>query len=193
MLKTAFLLFAAAAGLVLSVELAFAGSATWLLTPSSGDWNAPSNWTPGGPPDGPTDTATFRFSMVSDVSISVNTQVSRIVFSPGASAYTVSSNPGLMLSIGGTGITNDSGFTQNFVTTVDNNANIGVIEFTNSATAGFQASFTNNGSAVDGTSGSVTQFRNNSTAGHGTFTNEGGLSPLAGGGLTLYFDRSTSE
>jgi len=192
-MKTAFLLFAAAAGLVVSVNLAFAGSATWLLSPSSGDWNAPDNWTPGGPPNDTADTATFRFSTVDALSISANTQVSGIAFSTGASAYTITANPALALTISGTGIVNRSGITQNFVTAVDEHGTIGVIQFTNSSTAGALTAFTNHGSTVgELRSGGQTVFRNTATADNNTFTNNGGLVPLAGGGATVFFDNSTA-
>lgn len=188
-MKTGFLLFAAAAGLVLRVDSAFAGSATWLLTPSSGDWNAPSNWTPGGPPDGPTDTATFRFSTVSDVSISVNTQVSGITFAAGgATPYEITAGPGLTFSISGTGVINNSGLIQNFVAA----ANTGVIRFANSASAGFNTTFTTNGSAVSGAFGGMTEFFKTSNAGSGTFISNGGAVSGAGSGVTLFFNNSSA-
>ena len=56
--------------LLLSVQLGRAGSATWLATPASGDWLTAGNWTAGGPPNGPADTATFAFSNLTGVSVS---------------------------------------------------------------------------------------------------------------------------
>jgi len=41
---------------------AYAISAQWDLDPISGDWNTADNWTPNGVPDGPADTATFKYN-----------------------------------------------------------------------------------------------------------------------------------
>jgi hypothetical protein len=65
-----------------------AGSATWNLNPTSGDWNTPANWTPATVPNGPSDSGTFDASNTSNISISASTEVNRIVFNPGASAFT---------------------------------------------------------------------------------------------------------
>src|SRR5439155_171725 len=46
-----------AALLLCGTPPAFAGSATWLPFPGSGDWNNALNWSEGGPPNGPFDTA----------------------------------------------------------------------------------------------------------------------------------------
>src|SRR5690349_8761896 len=104
----------------LTVGSTFAGSATWDTSPANGDWNTAGNWSPMTVPNGPADTATFNSSSISDVSISADTEVNGIVFNPGASAYTITSlihTPGdLFLTIGGAGIINNSGVTQNFVT-----------------------------------------------------------------------------
>src|SRR2546423_15216740 len=107
-------LFAVALGLGLGVVQAFAGSATWLSVPGSGDWNRAGNWTPGGPPNGGTDIARFEFSTINALWISANTQVSSMEFSPSASAYTITSNPAFVLSISGAGIINNSGVIQSF-------------------------------------------------------------------------------
>ncbi len=47
---------------ILLPALVQAGSATWRVNPSSGDWNTAANWTPMTVPNGPIDTATFGFS-----------------------------------------------------------------------------------------------------------------------------------
>ena len=39
-----------------------AGSATWNLHPTSGDWDTAANWTPATVPNGPADIATFSTS-----------------------------------------------------------------------------------------------------------------------------------
>src|SRR6266550_1335645 len=73
--------------LLSAASTAFAGSATWNLNPTSGDWNTATNWTPATIPNGPADTATFDISNTTGVSILVNTEVNSIVFNAGASAF----------------------------------------------------------------------------------------------------------
>jgi hypothetical protein len=156
--------------------LAYAGSAQWDLDPISGDWNTAANWTPNSVPNGPADVATFGLSNTTDVSISANTEVNNIIFTPAATnPYTITASPGLTLTISGMGIVNNSGITQNFVAAPSAGAPASAIRlvFKNSATAGSGTSFTMNGGAtVDGSPG-WTLFEDSSTAGHGTFTNNG--------------------
>lgn len=178
-----------ALGLVLSFGQALAGSATWLSTPSSGDWNTTANWTPGGPPNGAADSATFGSSTVNAVSLSANTQVNNILFSNGGmTAYTITASPASALTISGSGITNNSGVTQNFVAA----GNDGLIRFTNSATAGFNTAFTTKGGEISGGVFGVTEFRDSSTAGNGSFTTNGGAVTGAFGGVTQFLDSSTA-
>ena len=92
---------------------AYGGSATWLASPATRDWNTAANWTVGGPPNGSADTATFDVSTITRVSISKETEVKEVVFHPGASAFAVKTT--LLLEISGVGITNNSGIMQNFV------------------------------------------------------------------------------
>jgi hypothetical protein len=173
---------------------AFAGSATWSPAPASGDWNTAGNWLLGGPPNGPADTATFAISTRTAVSISANTQVNGIVFNTGASAFTITSSTPLNLTISGTGITNNSGKTQNFVTAPGAAANQhGFIFFTNSATAGSSTTFTNLGGVVSGSAvGGETNFENTSSAGSATFNNNGGTVSGANGGPTEFENNSTA-
>ena len=125
-----------------------------------------------------------------------------IVFSGSAFTITITGNgPGLIIF--GVGITNNSGVLQNFV--VPNSG----IEFWNSATAGSLTAFTNGGNGLyvstdfrdNSTAGNGTftnnglgntVFEDNSTAGNGTFTNNGGSSSGARGGLTLLTGYSTA-
>jgi len=159
------------------------GSATWLASPVSGDWNTAANWTAGGPPNGSADTATFASSNITGVSLSLNTEVNGIVFNAGASPFTITASATLALTISGVGITNNSGITQNFVTAT--NGSNGVINFTNSATAGSLTAFTNNGSTVSGGLGGSTAFDNSATAGNATLIANGGLNGGLGG--SIYF------
>ena len=70
-----------------------AGSATWNQNPTSGDWNTAANWTPATVPNGSADTATFSLSNTTDVSISANTQVNGITFTPAATNHYTITKP----------------------------------------------------------------------------------------------------
>ena len=166
------------------------GSATWLASPATGDWNTPANWTAGGPPNGPADTATFASSSITGVSVSSNTEVNGLVFNSGASAFTITASPALTLTISGVGVTNNSGMTQNFVVGVDLASNFGTITFTNSATAGSLTAFTNNGSTASGGLGGSTAFDDSATAGSATLIANAGMSGGLGG-LISFIGSST--
>ena len=151
----------------MSAGSSFAGSATWKLSPATGDWNTATNWIPQTIPNGTTDTATFADSNQTGVSISADTSVDGILFNAGASAFTIAAGPSFTLAITGAGITNDSGIDQNFVTTAaDGRGNGAAIQFTGNATAGSGTSFTNNGSSRNR---AVTRFEGNASAANATF------------------------
>jgi hypothetical protein len=178
--------------LLSTANSSFAGSATWLASPVSGDWNNAANWTPGGPPDGPADTATFQSSNITSVSTSAPTEVNGIVFNAGASPFTITARPFLKeLDITGVGITNNSGIPQNFVANGDGNS-VASILFKNSATAGSLTAFTNTGGTFANAVGGVTGFVNTSTAGNGTFTTNGGLVSGAHGGAIAFGNSATA-
>lgn len=172
-----------------SAQTTQAGSATWLANPTSGSWINASNWTAGGPPNGPSDIATFATSNITNVFQAGDVQVSRVTFNSGADAFTITTRATRTFTISGTGITNNSGTVQNFqaVTAV----NRGVISFTNSATAGTQTLFTNDGNANSGGTGGATVFANTSTASNAAFTNNAATAASAGGGSTQFFGNST--
>jgi autotransporter-associated beta strand protein len=161
--------------LMLSVQTSRAGSATWKPSPSSGDWNSATNWTPQTVPNGPSDVATFATSNTTAVSLSAQTEVDGITFNSGASPFTITvppNNSGFsLLSITGVGVTNNSGATQEFVATADQaHTYRGEIGFFNSATAG-SGTFTLNGGKVS--------FNHTSSAGSATFTLDRNAGPNA--------------
>jgi autotransporter-associated beta strand protein len=161
---------------ILTPIVAHAGSATWDLNPGSGDWNTAANWTPATVPNGSANTATFALSNTIDVSISANTEVNAITFTPAATnPYTIAAGPEL-LTISGVGITNNSEVTQNFGTL--SSSGLGGIVFSNSATAGSNVSIFNEG-------GGRTNFFNTSTAGNVFILN------FTTGGTT-FWDNSTA-
>src|SRR6266852_2954907 len=178
--------------LILTASSSFAGSATWLASPTTGDWNTAGNWTAGGPPNGPSDTAFFATSDMTTVSLSANTEVNGTVFNSGGSAFTITASPMFTFTISGVGITNNSGIMQNFVAPVDEASNFGTIAFTNSAAAGSLTAFTINGGAVAGAPGSTMQFFGTSTAGNGTFTVNAAMVDSAGPGTLKFFGTSTA-
>ena len=77
----------AAAVLLLTAQISLAGSATWLSSPQDSAWENPNNWTAGGPPNGPSDIATFAQSSQRDVNISTSVEVNSIVFTSGADFF----------------------------------------------------------------------------------------------------------
>lgn len=172
-----------------------AGSATWSTNPSSGDWNVAANWVPTTVPGSFSDTASFAQSNNANVFITANTQIDGIVFNPGASAYSISSAPPLILTISGVGVTNNSGIGQNMVTGVAGNQ-FGEVRFLDTATAGSQVTYTNSGgtqnTGLGGGQGGTTEFANTSTAGAAMFVNAGGLSFLASGGVTKFLNGSSA-
>ena len=139
--------------ILLFPALAYADSAQWNLNPTSGDWNTADNWTPMTVPNGSGDVATFDLSNTTNVSISVDTEVSSITFTLATTnPYSITASPELIFTISGVGITNNSGIAQEFVTAVDGSGNFGRIVFTDTATAG-TAVFTNNGSTFSSRGG----------------------------------------
>jgi autotransporter-associated beta strand protein len=156
-----------------------ADSATWNLNPTSGDWNTAANWTPATVPNGASETATFDVSNRTALSVTANTEVDSILFSPGASAFAITTTQKLIFS--GTGITNNSGIEQNFAVVPGE----GKIFFFNSATAGDGITFTQLGGGGFTTG---TNFHDQSSAGSATFINEGGDIP----GGTWFYDTSTA-
>ncbi len=166
------------ATLLLAVSAVYADSATWNVHPVDGDWSNPANWTPATVPNGPSDTATFASSGVTDVSISALVQLDGIVFDVGADAFTITNIPRVVLTIRGAGITNNSGVLQNFVNE-ESPRSAGQLYFTNSATAGDSVTYTNQTVERSGTIFPLIQFENNSSAGSAQFLN------MAGGGFAL--------
>ena len=121
--------------LLLSAQISLAGSATWLSSPQDSAWENPNNWTVGGPPNGPSDIATFGPSSQRDVIISSSVEVNSIVFTSGAASFTLGVSPSVAgageLIISGTGIIDNSSVLQTLAAD-----NTGQIIFKNTSTAG---------------------------------------------------------
>jgi autotransporter-associated beta strand protein len=182
----------------------FAGSATWNLNPTSGDWNTAGNWTPATVPNGSADIATFGSSSITSVSVSGPTQVAAINFTAGASAYSIAAPPGFQLNLSGQGVTNSSGITQTFLAINDFMSGNPVFFFTLGATCGSSTAFTvdggavyffNNSSAdhaVFSTTGGLVEFLDASSADHGTFTTSGSSFGGATFDGAIYFDGTST-
>jgi autotransporter-associated beta strand protein len=178
-------------GLILVAQAALADGATWNLNPTNDDWFTATNWTPANVPNEPSETATFGVSNLAGVSLSHSTEINGIVFSPGASAFTITVQPTLYLTMTGAGVTNNAGITQNFVTAVDGGGNRGQIAFALSATAGNGTAFTNPG-GLAATNGGGTLFTQDASAGSATFINGGGVNVFGQGGVVSFYDSSTA-
>lgn len=179
--------------------LAYADSAQWNLNPTSGDWNTAANWTPITVPNGPADIATFALSNTTNVSITANTEINGITFTPAATnPYIITASPGFTLTLSGTGIRDNSGTTQNFLAASGDPSEFGQIVFTNSASAGsanivnegggtgFFNSSTAGNALIITDSSSFTEFSDISTAGNAIVITAG-LSPVV-----EFFDSSTA-
>jgi autotransporter-associated beta strand protein len=161
--RTAFII--AIALLTLAAQRpSLAGSATWKLDPATNEWTTASNWTPATVPNGPSDTATFGASNVSQVSVTGLIEVAGLTFDSTAGDYSISTVPsstsGTVLFLTGPGINNASGRMQNFSTEM-NGTFSSTIHFENNATAGDLTSFSGPGGFF--------VFSNSSSAGSGSF------------------------
>ena len=58
----------------------YAGSATWNLNATSGEWNTAANWTPTNVPEGASCVATFGLSNQTSVVFNANVELDQIVF-----------------------------------------------------------------------------------------------------------------
>jgi autotransporter-associated beta strand protein len=167
-----------------------ADSGTWNLLPADGNWNNSANWNDATIPNGTGQIATFGLSDQTNVSLSAATEVGSIVFSPTASAYTLTA-PGYILTVSGSGISNNSGSAETLVTqsaTVNGTATRGRIYFENNATAGTGITIENKGGA---TVQSETLFYNTSSGGNAAIQDFGGTSGNDQG-TTGFTDSSTA-
>jgi autotransporter-associated beta strand protein len=165
-----------------SASLAFAGSATWLQDPATGNWNTPTNWNPATIPNGPSDVATFSVSNQTNVTVTSSIILDSIVFQPDASPFNISTSAAFAnVLINGAGVINNSAATQNFsINAVGRDQ--GSLSFAGSATAD-NAVYSMGGGAARGSFGGTISFFNTSTAGTASF--------FAGGGVT-FFDSATA-
>ncbi len=148
-----------------------AQDATWLSSPTSGNFNDAANWNPA---TVPIRTAFFGTSNTTALTFSASTDIGGWTFNAGASAYTFATNQ--LVEFLGAGIVVNGG-------SATININVaGNVEFFGTSTAGsatindkYNMSFNNNSTAgnatiTNGVSGDL-RFDNFSTAGSATITN----------------------
>ncbi|PYK12591.1 MAG: hypothetical protein DME65_03795, partial [Verrucomicrobia bacterium] len=186
----------AAVLLLLCAQVSLAGSATWLSSPQNSAWENANNWTPGGPPNGPSDIATFAQSSQGDVNISTSEEVNSIVFTSNSAPYVFSigacNGPscGGQLIISGTGVDINSSVEQNFQV-----ANSGQIIFYNASTAASaHMSIVNGGRLPPEVSTGDTIFNDTSSAGGASIVNASAELEFYGGiGQTIFNGASTAD
>jgi autotransporter-associated beta strand protein len=180
--------------IVLLAAQAEAGSSTWSSAPASGNWNTSTNWAPATVPNGPSDVATFQTSNTLAVSLSADAEVSAIVFNAGANAFTFTAPPTFTLTVSGSGVTNNSGVQQNFVSAVNSVGQYGWIKFVNNAGAGSLTKFTIRGCAPERFFPGLLEFYNNATAGSATIISDKSQASQVGGspGILQFWDNSSA-
>ncbi len=184
----------AAAVLVLTAQTSQAGSATWLSSPQDSAWENANNWTPSGPPNGPSDIATFARSSQTHVNITTSEEVNSIVFTSDSASFQLSIPPACpgctagQLIISGTGVTNNSSVLQTFGA-----RDGGKIIFNNASTAASARLLIFNAAALpDGTNNGETIFNNTSSAAGASIANGGSIYGVPNG-KTTFNDASTAE
>ena len=209
----------AATVLLLTAQVTLAASATWLSSPQDSAWENANNWTPGGPPNGPSDIATFSQSSRTGVDISSSVEVNSIVFTSNSDSFSLTIPPvfsGLtaQLIISGTGVHNNSSVLQTFVaweageiifdnTSTAASAQMRIVNavgltalaghtiFNGASTAG-HASIINAGASVSHSLGGRTTFNGASTAANASIDNQGSCCNDVSGGSTVFNDTSTA-
>jgi len=182
--------------LLLTIQPAHAGSATWSSNPPDPNlWGDFTNWVPQTEPNGPEDTATFANSSVTYVDFDIFNDFSitldSIHFVPGADAFTIA-NYSASMFFEGVGVTNDSGVTQSFITTGTSGESR--YYFDGTSTAGTLTAYTMQGGSP-GNSGyyGIVYFNDQSSAASGTFTLLGGNQTNRFGGEAFCSSTSTLD
>ena len=180
-----------AAVLVLGAKISLAGSATWLLSPPTSAWENANNWTAGGPPNGPSDIATFAQSSQRNVNISTAVEVNSVVFASNSDSFILTISPsgafGGELILSGAGVTNNNSVLQSLFT-----RNGGQIIFNNAATAASgQMSIVNGALFAEDSTGSTT-FNDTSSAAGASIENSDASGFNGDIGRTIFNEASTA-
>ena len=166
------------------------------------EWTRPENWVPNTVPNGAGDVAMFSDSSRTDISLSGNVEVNKIVYSRGDSSpsFRVTLNLSV-LNFTGEGIVNESGVLQSFVETVTDSIT-SLLLFFNNATAGENTSFVVPGGELtffDSSDAGRANFTISGAGirqGHLTFVDDGSAANAtivtSGNALTTFVDNSTA-
>ena len=167
-----------------TTPFASAGSATWSANPASGNWNTAVNWSPPTVPNGPSDTATFATSSITDLFLSADVELDSMVFDMGASPFTFSIQNQAALTFSGIGLVNNATAIPN-ISILD-----GSVTLQKSASAGLASYVVLAESKT--THGGSMQFLNKSSAGQGFFTTQGQQGSELVGTSIVFYDSSTA-
>jgi autotransporter-associated beta strand protein len=138
---------------IFCVGSALATDATWLANPPDNDWQNGANWSGGATPDG---TATFGTSTRTAL---INfSDIGTMTFNAGAPAYRFSVAANTVAVLSGAGVVNNSSFRPNFDVGTD-----AFFNFLGGANAG--------NAIINGSSGSLVEFDNSSSAANSTIQN----------------------
>ncbi|MGH7984031.1 MAG: autotransporter-associated beta strand repeat-containing protein [Candidatus Udaeobacter sp.] len=191
-----------------ALNSAYAGSATWNTDPISNDWNTADNWTPATVPNGQEDIATFGVSNTTELQISSTVLLAGAEFTPGASAYQITIDPGIGLTFEGSqGVINNSGQMQTFVLSDIPPSTDSSLSFVNNATAGDLVTYESAVSNIDfldtssagsanfviGAEAGSVQFFSNASAGSATILVNGPTVSGELGGQMNFFDSATAD
>jgi hypothetical protein len=182
----------AAAVLLLTAQVTLAASATWLSSPQDSAWENANNWTPGGPPNGPSDVATFAQSSRRNVDISTSVEVNSIVFTSNSDSFGLFiplpfSGRIAQLIISGIGVRNDNSVLQTFAA-----GEGGQIIFNNSATAA-SAQMRIVNFPQEGVDHAGQTIFNDTSSAAGASIGNGGSTYGAPPGQTIFNDTSTAD
>ncbi len=184
-------------GLLLSGTV-LAEANTWLATPVDNNWNNPANWSQHVLPNIGR-SGEFSHSTVTSVEVSDFSAAGTIIFSPGASAYTITytftdqTDPTYFFYEGGDGIDNQSGITQKFILHAPVNAHgDGAALLFYDGSAGDMTDFTCEASPIPGGYPSGIAFELRASAGSAVIHNQGGLVAGESGGSTSFLFTGTS-
>jgi autotransporter-associated beta strand protein len=197
--------------IVVMLDTAQGGSATWNINPPTNDWNTATNWTPPTIPNSPEDTATFENTNGTTSVIHSDVELDTLLFTEIASLMTItagdpSGGAVASLTISGTGIVNNTDYHEfgyqvvEAAGTLATNDRRNVISLRNSATVtaagtlGSASFLIAAGGAGPDFAGGQIQFLDNSSLGESGSSYviaEPGVNG-GGGGEIWFFDNSSA-
>jgi autotransporter-associated beta strand protein len=183
------------------LDTAHGGSATWNVFPPTNDWNTATNWTPNTVPNSPDDTATFDNTSVPDVVIHSDVEVNGIVFTAQANSYTITAGDAstgnvVGFTISGLGIVNKAPSprfqTIEAAPTLATNGTRNTIRLRNNAELAEATSLHAEGGSGLGSVGGQVRLLDNSTVGPAAALAISGQNG-GGGGEIWFLDNSSAS